>query len=97
MASHSKLASVDPVSASRLHPNEARKIRRALEVYCRTGVPYSTWLESQKAANGCVLGIKYWLGIGVETARITALVTPGTYFQATQDALPTCADRLGRL
>lgn len=39
---HQKLAEVDPVSAKRLHPNDLRRIIRALEVYYRTGEPISS-------------------------------------------------------
>ncbi|WP_374711864.1 tRNA (adenosine(37)-N6)-dimethylallyltransferase MiaA [Symbiobacterium terraclitae] len=38
---HARLAEVDPVSASRLHPNDIFRIVRALEVYRLTGVPIS--------------------------------------------------------
>ncbi|MBC7186840.1 MAG: tRNA (adenosine(37)-N6)-dimethylallyltransferase MiaA [Calditrichaeota bacterium] len=36
-----RLAEVDPVSAARLHPNDAQRIIRALEVYESTGLPIS--------------------------------------------------------
>lgn len=36
-----RLAEVDPVSARRLHPNDAQRIIRALEVYESTGLPIS--------------------------------------------------------
>ncbi len=32
---------VDPVAAERIHPNDAQRIQRALEVYAQTGVPLS--------------------------------------------------------
>lgn len=38
---HSELQKVDPVTAARLHPNDARRLIRALEVYTLTGVPPS--------------------------------------------------------
>lgn len=38
-----KLARVDPVSAARLHPNNRRRIIRALEVFTLTGKPISEW------------------------------------------------------
>ena len=38
---HRELEEVDPVSAGRLHPNDLRRIIRALEVYRRTGEPIS--------------------------------------------------------
>lgn len=36
-----KLKEVDPATAARLHPNDRRRIIRALEVYEATGVPFS--------------------------------------------------------
>lgn len=41
-ALHALLAAIDPVSAARLHPNDVRRVVRALEVYELTGVPLSS-------------------------------------------------------
>lgn len=38
---HDELAQVDPVTADRLHVNDARRVIRALEVYRLTGTPFS--------------------------------------------------------
>lgn len=38
---HARLAQVDPETAARLHPNDRRRVIRALEVYEQTGVPLS--------------------------------------------------------
>jgi tRNA dimethylallyltransferase len=38
---HRRLAAVDPTAAERLHPNDLRRIIRALEVFETTGVPIS--------------------------------------------------------
>lgn len=38
---HRRLAAVDPVSAAKLHPNDVRRVARALEVYHVSGVPLS--------------------------------------------------------
>ncbi|MBR3109360.1 MAG: tRNA (adenosine(37)-N6)-dimethylallyltransferase MiaA [Clostridia bacterium] len=40
-ALHRILESVDPISAARLHPNDVRRVVRALEVYDLTGTPLS--------------------------------------------------------
>lgn len=40
-ALHKELADVDPETAERLHPNDIRRVVRALEVYHRTGEPIS--------------------------------------------------------
>jgi tRNA dimethylallyltransferase len=45
-ALHARLAKVDPAAAARLHPNDARRLIRALEVYHRTGKPISS-LQTQ--------------------------------------------------
>jgi tRNA dimethylallyltransferase len=42
-ALHAELARVDPVAANRLHPNDVRRIVRALEVWELTGRPISAW------------------------------------------------------
>ena len=38
---HARLAQVDPVTAARLHPNDVRRVIRALEVWELTGRPFS--------------------------------------------------------
>lgn len=38
---HQRLAQVDPAAAQKVHPNDPRRIQRALEVYEITGVPWS--------------------------------------------------------
>jgi tRNA dimethylallyltransferase len=40
---HARLAAVDPVSAQRIHPNDVRRMVRALEVFTLTGKPLSAW------------------------------------------------------
>lgn len=40
-ALHRKLADVDPETANRLHPNDLRRVVRALEVFHMTGIPLS--------------------------------------------------------
>ena len=42
-ALHAQLAAVDAASAARLHPNDVRRIIRALEVWQLTGRPLSAW------------------------------------------------------
>lgn len=48
---YARLRSVDAVSAERLHPNDWRKISRALMAYDATGVPYSQQLLAKQAAS----------------------------------------------
>lgn len=40
---HQRLQGVDPISAARIHPNDRKKLIRALEVYELTGQPISRW------------------------------------------------------
>ena len=42
IALHDQLRKVDPISAGRLHPNDQRRVIRALEVFELTGQPLST-------------------------------------------------------
>ncbi|MDR3183158.1 MAG: tRNA (adenosine(37)-N6)-dimethylallyltransferase MiaA [Planctomycetaceae bacterium] len=47
---HNILRSVDPASADKLHPNDVRRIVRALEVYEKTGTPISTLQQQFETA-----------------------------------------------
>jgi tRNA dimethylallyltransferase len=40
-ALHERLRAIDPKTAARLHPNDRRRVIRALEVYAKTGCPIS--------------------------------------------------------
>lgn len=46
---YDRLQGVDAVAASRIHPNDARRIIRALEVYTLTGKPISSWWRQASA------------------------------------------------
>jgi tRNA dimethylallyltransferase len=65
---HKRLTEVDPVSASRLHSNDVRRIVRALEVWELTGRPLSTWQTQweKPGAQQSVLRTEYsvlWLNL----------------------------------
>ncbi|MCE9566305.1 MAG: tRNA (adenosine(37)-N6)-dimethylallyltransferase MiaA [Planctomycetes bacterium] len=45
-ALHARLATVDPKTATRLHPNDVRRVVRALEVHALTGKPISAWQQT---------------------------------------------------
>ncbi len=49
-ALHARLRAVDPVSADRLHPNDVKRVIRALEVHALTGRPLSSF--SYKPGDG---------------------------------------------
>jgi tRNA dimethylallyltransferase len=60
-ALHTQLSKIDPVSAGRLHPQDRRRVMRALEVYELTGTPISSlqteWASAQ-ARHAAV-----WIGL----------------------------------
>lgn len=47
-ALHTRLASIDPITAARLAPNDAQRIQRALEVFMLTGQPMSALLMASE-------------------------------------------------
>ena len=49
-ALHQRLASVDPVAAARIHPNDPQRIQRALEVYEISGKPLSAFFANAQQA-----------------------------------------------
>lgn len=49
---HEKLKQIDPEIANRLHPNNKRKIIRALEVYENSGRLFSDFIRDQKLESG---------------------------------------------
>ncbi|MBI4597450.1 MAG: tRNA (adenosine(37)-N6)-dimethylallyltransferase MiaA [Candidatus Omnitrophica bacterium] len=58
---HNRLQGVDATAASKIHPNDARRIIRALEVYALTGKPISSWwrtaCEEISAGHVAVIGL----------------------------------------
>ena len=59
---HDRLKQVDPVSAARLHPNDIRRVIRALEVYETSGKPMSEVSDDQRKEgpyNVLVYGLSY--------------------------------------
>lgn len=55
-AFHSKLDAVDAESAEKIHPNNVRRVVRALEVYMETGTPISV-LQQKKPPPYRIMGI----------------------------------------
>ncbi|GGA24775.1 tRNA (adenosine(37)-N6)-dimethylallyltransferase MiaA [Paenibacillus physcomitrellae] len=59
-ALHVKLAAVDPASAAKLHPNDVRRVIRALEIYHLTGQTLSSQLAGQQKISPyhlCIIGL----------------------------------------
>ena len=50
-ALHDRLAAVDPATARRLHPNDVRRVVRAVEVFELTGRPISAWQTQWEVAS----------------------------------------------
>jgi tRNA dimethylallyltransferase len=48
-ALHARLAAIDPATAQRLHPTDAQRIQRALEVHALTGQPMSALFGARAA------------------------------------------------
>jgi tRNA dimethylallyltransferase len=60
---HRRLAEVDPAAALRLHPNDTRRLIRALEVFAKTGQPISRLqqqFETARAAGQCRVFVLDW-------------------------------------
>ncbi len=60
---HRELSAADPAAAAKLHPNDTRRLIRALEVFRRTGQPISSqqrqFHSEQAAANGRVFVLNW--------------------------------------
>ncbi|MBO7746064.1 tRNA (adenosine(37)-N6)-dimethylallyltransferase MiaA [Paenibacillus sp. MWE-103] len=59
-ALHAKLRAVDPQAAERLHPNDQRRVIRALEVHRLTGTTFSEQQAGQKKTSPfelCIVGL----------------------------------------
>ncbi|MCL2549279.1 MAG: tRNA (adenosine(37)-N6)-dimethylallyltransferase MiaA [Symbiobacteriaceae bacterium] len=65
---HAELSRVDPLSAAKLHHNDARRIIRALEVYHYTGRCISTQEENTRNANLAYNTL--WYGLDRERAEL---------------------------
>lgn len=66
---HEKLKKVDPVSADKLHPNDTRRIIRALEVYISSGKPISSFhrLDEKKLPPKYALG---YFGLNMDRKKL---------------------------
>lgn len=56
-ALHRRLAARDPAAAGKLHPNDFRRVTRALEVHRATGTPISTWQRADAPPRVHKLGL----------------------------------------
>lgn len=68
---HDELAAVDPTSASRIHPNDALRIVRALEVYISTGSTLTAW---QSGSGREPAYAPVYFGLTMDRARLYARI-----------------------
>ena len=80
---HKRLAAIDPVAAARLHPNDTRRLIRAIEVYEKTGVPISDQqrqFDTGRSAEECRVFVLDWpraeLSARIES-RVEAMFSAG--------------------
>ncbi len=60
---HQQVAKVDRAAAERLHPNDTRRLVRAIEVYEKTGRPISAWqqqFDMGRPATACRVFVLDW-------------------------------------
>ncbi|MDR1384020.1 MAG: tRNA (adenosine(37)-N6)-dimethylallyltransferase MiaA [Planctomycetaceae bacterium] len=60
---HNEVKKIDPVSAKRLHPNDTKRLIRAIEVFRKSGIPISTWqqqFESPAPLSRCKVVVLDW-------------------------------------
>jgi tRNA dimethylallyltransferase len=81
-ALHARLAQVDPATAARLHPNDVRRVVRALEVWELTDRPISAW-QQQWSAGETPGNQVLWLDLPRDelyariNARVEQMITAG--------------------
>ena len=66
-ALHAELVKVDRQAAARIHPNDLRRIVRALEVFFSTGRALSQW---QRETTEPLEGEKCWVGLALERSLL---------------------------
>jgi tRNA dimethylallyltransferase len=80
---HQRVAEVDPATAARLHPNDTRRLIRALEVYQQTGEPISRLQQewgTARLAEQCRVFVLEWPREELYeriNARVEAMFTAG--------------------
>lgn len=67
-ALHAELAQRDPQSARRIHPNDAQRIQRALEVLEASGRPISEWQRGTAPLHG--LALQRWALVPADRAAL---------------------------
>jgi tRNA dimethylallyltransferase len=73
-ALHERLRQVDPASAARLHPNDLRRVVRALEVWELTGRPISAFQQEWKANAPPLVEADYCLCLDLPRSELYARI-----------------------
>jgi tRNA dimethylallyltransferase len=100
-ALHARLAQIDPTAATKLHPNDVRRIIRALEVHETIGQPISSLqqqIAQRRPADQCKVFVLDWPRDALEDRirlRVDAMFAAGLVEEVTSIATGT-ADRLSR-
>jgi len=98
---HARLAVVDPATAARLHPNDRRRITRALEVFLATGLPLrelQTQFEGPDRYAAVLAGLRLPPDVlrARVRARIDAMLQAGLVEEVSGLALgPTASQAVG--
>jgi tRNA dimethylallyltransferase len=69
-ALHAELAAVDPTAAARLHPNDVRRVVRALEVHQQTGRTLTDWQQEWNAGPSPRVERARLVGLHLETEEL---------------------------
>jgi tRNA dimethylallyltransferase len=83
MSLHRRLSEIDPAAAAKLHPNDVRRIIRALEVHHATGQPISAFqkqFDQGRRAENCHVFVLDWTREQLEDRirqRVDAMFTAG--------------------
>ena len=103
---HAQLAEIDPESAARLHPNDIRRVCRAIEVYRLTGMTLTAHSAADRQRKGDYLEMLFaldWDRVSLYRridARVDEMVAHGLIDEVralmdTGEALPTAAQAIG--
>lgn len=69
-ALYQRLVKVDPITAQRLHPNDRKRVIRALEVYHLSGKPFSAYVQAKRAYYDSMV----WIGLTMPRDQLYARI-----------------------
>jgi tRNA dimethylallyltransferase len=78
-ALHARLCEIDPASAARIHPNDEKRLVRALEVHAQTGKPLSEWQVTWGSeGRGPLARAHRMVGLAIAGERLAQRITERT-------------------